>query len=463
MFRQLLTPVGDSLGLSFLVAVLPVVAVLVLLGVLRRPAWQAALAGLVTGLVIAIGVWKMPVDLALDSVAAGAVLALWPVMWIVVNALLLYNIAVRSGRFDAFRHWVDDHLPNDRRVVLVVIGFCFGALLEGVAGFGTPVAITSSLLMLVGFPALEALVFVLIFNTAPVAFGGAGRPGHGARRRHRPAGDGPGRDDRPSVARHGALPAVLCDVDLRRPPLGPRSMAGPALVAGGSFAASQFIASNLLDYALTDVLASLGSLIVTLAVPPGLASAPTRNSWSRKRRSKANRRRRPSRLGKAGCRGCSCRRSSSSGRTSAGRRSGRPRSRWRGCTMRSRSPCTTTSPTPPSRAFQPLGTGTAILLSAVITAAIVRLSPGAFFGCVAKTFSQAWLAIITVMLIIGLAYLMNYSGLAYTLGHAVASTGYLFVLLSPFLGWVAVMLSGSDTSGNALFGNLQVVAARSWT
>ena len=111
-----------------------------------------------------------------NSVLAGAVFALWPVMWIVVNALLLYNIAVKSGRFDAFRVWVIDHLPNDRRVVLVVIGFCFGALLEGVAGFGTPVAITTSLLILVGFPALEALVFVLIFNTAPVAFGALGVP-----------------------------------------------------------------------------------------------------------------------------------------------------------------------------------------------------------------------------------------------------------------------------------------------
>ena len=106
----------------------------------------------------------------------GVVFALWPVMWIVVNALLLYNIAVESGRFDAFRAWVLNHLPNDRRIVLVVIGFCFGALLEGIAGFGTPVAITSSLLILVGFPALEALVFVLIFNTAPVAFGALGVP-----------------------------------------------------------------------------------------------------------------------------------------------------------------------------------------------------------------------------------------------------------------------------------------------
>jgi len=171
MFHQLLTPVGDSLGLSFLVAVLPVLAVLLLLGVLRRPAWQAALAGLIVGLIIAVFPWRMPIGLALHSTLCGATFALWPVMWIVINALLLYNIAVRSGRFDAFRTWVVTHLPNDRRVVLVVVGFCFGALLEGIAGFGTPVAITSSLLILVGYPALEALVFVLIFNTAPVAFG----------------------------------------------------------------------------------------------------------------------------------------------------------------------------------------------------------------------------------------------------------------------------------------------------
>src|SRR6202035_2931517 len=121
-------------------------------------------------------VWSLPVNLAISSVANGVVFALWPVMWIVVNALLLYNIAVESKRFDAFRAWVLDNLPNDRRVVLVVIGFSFGALLEGISGFGTPVAITSSLLILLGFPTLEALTFTLIFNTAPVAFGALGVP-----------------------------------------------------------------------------------------------------------------------------------------------------------------------------------------------------------------------------------------------------------------------------------------------
>jgi len=176
LFHQLLTPVGGSLPLSFVVAALPIVIVLVMLGVLRRPAWQASLGGLVTGLVIAVLVWQLPMGLAFDSVAAGAVFALWPVMWIVFNALLLYNIAVISGRFDAFRDWVVEHLPDDRRVVLVVIGFCFGCLLEGISGFGTPVAITSALLILVGFPPLEALTFTLIFNTAPVAFGALGAP-----------------------------------------------------------------------------------------------------------------------------------------------------------------------------------------------------------------------------------------------------------------------------------------------
>ena len=176
MFSQVLTPVAGSLPLSFLVAALPIATVLVMLGVLRRPAWQASLAGLLIALAIAVLVWQFPIALALDSVAAGVMFALWPVMWIVFNALLLYNIAVASGRFDAFRDWVVNHLPNDRRVVLVVIGFCFGCLLEGVSGFGTPVAITSALLILVGYPPLEALTFTLIFNTAPVAFGALGAP-----------------------------------------------------------------------------------------------------------------------------------------------------------------------------------------------------------------------------------------------------------------------------------------------
>jgi lactate permease len=263
MFHQLLTPVGGSLALSFAVAALPIVVVLVLLGVVRLPAWQASLAGLLVALAVAVGVWGFPLALALDSAAAGAVFALWPVMWIVVNALLLYNIAVVSGRFDAFRDWVLRHLPNDRRVVLVVIGFCFGCLLEGISGFGTPVAITSALLIMVGFPAVEALTFTLIFNTAPVAFGALGAP---ITVRGQVTGLDPVRLGA-MVGRQLPFLAMLLPFYVMAVYGGLRSVRAlwpVLLVAGGSFAAGQFISSNYLDYALTDVFASLTSLAVTL-------------------------------------------------------------------------------------------------------------------------------------------------------------------------------------------------------
>lgn len=459
MFHQLLTPVGDSLGLSFLVALLPIVAVLVLLGVLRKPAWQAALAGLIVGFGIAVTVWKMPVGLAFGSIANGAVFALWPVMWIVINALLLYNIAVRSGRFDAFRNWVVSYLPNDRRVILVVVGFCFGALLEGVSGFGTPVAITSSLLILVGYPPLEALVYVLIFNTAPVAFGALGAPVTvlGA------VTGLPATALGAMIGRQLPVIAILLPFYVIALYGGWRSIRAlwpVLLVSGGSFALSQFAASNLIDYTLTDVLSSLGSLIVTLLFLQVWRPKPDPEFAIK-------------------------------GETIASKQTASSVPNWQGWLPwiivsgivivwtsfklfaigqqaiawpgLHRAIAITLYDNKPYDAvwlFQPLGTGTAILLAAVITAALVRLSPGAFFSCVGQTIRQCWLAVVTVMLIVGLAYLMNYSGLAYTLGKGVASTGKLFVLLSPFLGWAAVMLSGSDTSGNALFGNLQVVAAR---
>ena len=459
MFRQLLTPVGDSLGLSFLVAVLPIVAVLVLLGGLRRPGWQAALGGLSIGLVIAVTAWKMPVGLAIDAVVNGAVFAIWPVMWIVINALLVYNIAVRSGRFDAFRNWVANHLPNDRRIVLVVIGFCFGALLEGVAGFGTPVAITSSLLILVGYPPLEAVVFVLIFNTAPVAFGALGTPVTvlGA------VTGLPASALGAMIGRQLPIIAIILPFYVIALSSGWRSIRAlwpVLLVAGCRFAIAQFVSSNFMDYALTDVLSSLGSLIGTLlflriwrpapepefaiaaspaagdlpgsSVPdwqgwlPWVVISATVILWT-------------------------------SFRVFA---IGQQNIPWPGLHRAISITLYNDKPYDAIWVFQPLASGTAILLAAIITAFLVRLSPGAFFDCVRQTIRQLWLAVITVMLIVGLAYLMNYSGLAYTLGLGVASTGELFVLLSPFLGWAAVMLSGSDTSGNALFGNLQVVAAR---
>ncbi|MDP9084488.1 MAG: L-lactate permease [Pseudomonadota bacterium] len=460
MFHQLLTPVGNSLAWSFLVAILPIATVLVLLGMFKRPAWQAALTGLIVAFLIATTIWGMPARLALASAANGAVFAVWPVMWIVLNALLIYNIAVASGRFDAFREWVITNLPNDRRVVLIVIGFCFGALLEGIAGFGAPVAITGSLLILCGFPAIDALVFVLIFDTTPVAFGALGAP----------------------VTVLGAvtgLPApALAQMIGRQLPFiaaclpfyvmglygGWRSirvLCPMLLVAGVSFGVGQFMASNYLNYTLTDVFAALASLAATLLflrfwrpaadtafaiarspresrvvgarpVPawqgwlPWLIVTATVILWTLFKIANVGERAIP----------------------------------WPGLDKAVAITLYHDKPYGAVWAFQPLGTGTAILIAAVITAAVVRLTPAEFGRCAIRTVRQIWQAVLTVMLIVGLAYVMNYAGLAYTLGLGVASTGHAFILFSPFLGWIAVFLSGSDTSGNALFGNLQVVAAR---
>ena len=460
MFHQLLTPVGDSLALSFLVAVLPIATVLIILGILKRPAWQAALAGLVVGLLIAVAVWDLPVRIAGASALNGAVFALWPVMWIVVNALLLYNVAVASGRFDAFRAWLIKHLPNDRRVVLIAIGFCFGALLEGVAGFGAPVAITASLLIMCGFPALEALVFVLIFNTTPVAFGALGTP----------------------VTVLGAVtglpaPALAAMIGRQLPFIAAflpfyvmalyggwrsiRALWPVLLVAGVSFGVAQYAASNYLDYTLTDVFAALGSLAVTLlflqawhpAVDPefAISHAPTEASTPASRSVPAWQGWMPWLIVTAIVIVWTYKKIASIGQRAI---------HWPGLDNAVSITLYKDKAYAAVWNFQPLGTGTAILLAAIITALLVGLPPAEFFRCAIRTIRQIWQAVLTVMLIVALAYVMNYSGLAYTLGLAVASTGHWFVLFSPFLGWIAVFLSGSDTSGNALFGNLQVVAAR---
>ena len=456
-FVQPLTPVGHSLLLSFLLAALPIAIALLMLGVLRRPAWQAALAGLAVGLAIAIGLWGMPAGLAFNSVAAGMALALVPVMWIVFNALLLYNVAVKSGRFEMFRQWMLDHLPDDRRLVLLVVSFSFGCLLEGISGFGTPVAITSALLIALGFPAVEALTYTLIFNTAPVAFGALGVPitvlGAVTDLHAGTLGAMVGRQ-LPFFA--FALPFYVIAMYG-----GLRSLAKlwPALVvSGGSFAVTQFVTSNFISYQLTDVLASLASLIITVGFlkvwkpEPDPAFAISGGAGGARRGAQ--------RVGYGGwmpwlvvsvivivwinLKLFSI---------------GEMKIQWPGL----HDQVFISLYGKPYAAiwdFQPFGTGTAILLAAIITALLTRTGVGDFLACVARTWKQAWVAIVTVMMIVGLAYLLNYSGMSYTLGRGVAAAGSLFALVSAFLGWVAVFLSGSDTSGNALFGNLQVVAAR---
>jgi len=460
MFQQLLMPVGGSLVLSFLVAILPIATVLICLGILRRPAWQASLSGLVVGLVIAVVVWKMPTALAFASVANGAVFALWPVMWIVINALLLYNVAVVSGRFEVFCNWITANLPNDRRIILIVIGFCFGALLEGIAGFGAPVAITASMLIKVGFPALESLVFVLIFDTTPVAFGALG----GAVIVLGAVTELPTSTLAAMIGRQLPIMASILPFYVMVIYGGwhsARALWPVLLVSGLSFGLIQFVTSNYVAFGLTDVFAALGSLLATVLFlrvwkPPRdarfevahrsdqpttatLGTIPIWHGWM------------PWVIVTATVILWTIFKIAALGQRAVS---------WPGLDRAISITLYDNRPYAAVWLFQPLGTGTAILFAAMLTSVLVRLSLRELFQCAATTVRQIWQAVITVMFIVGLAYLMNYSGLAYTLGLAVASTGAAFVVFSPFLGWIAVFLSGSDASGNALFGNLQVVAAR---
>src|SRR5579859_2479959 len=263
MFHQLLDPVAGNLFLSFIVGFIPIIVVLVLLGIVRWPAWQAALSGLIVGLIIAIFVWQMPMGLAASSTLNGMAFGLFPVMWIVWNAMWLYNLTVRSGKFDLFRRWMVYNVPPDKRILLLIIGFSFGALMEGIAGFGTPVAIGSALLIALGFPVLEAVTLTLIFNTTPVAFGALGVP-------------------IVTLASVTGLKATLLSAMVgRQLPIfalflpfyamvvftGFRSLRTvwpAALVAGLSFALTQFTISNFVGPELPDVLAALVSLICVI-------------------------------------------------------------------------------------------------------------------------------------------------------------------------------------------------------
>ena len=457
MFHQLLTPVGDSLLLSFLVATIPIIVVLIMLGVLRRPAWQASLAGLAVAMTIAIGVWQMPVNLAVSSTAAGVAFALWPIMWIVFAALILYNTAVLSGRFDAFRRWVLDHLPNDKRIVLIVIGYGFGSLLEGVSGFGAPVAITASLLIMLGFKPIDAVVYALIFNTAPVAFGSLGIPITTL------AGvtDLPAQTLGAMVGRQLPFFALLLPFYVIAMFGGMRSVKAlwpVILVAGGAFALGQFVSANYMSYELTDVISAGSSLVATvlflrvwqpapdpefqLVVPAEDPNSvhrhiPTWQGWL------------PWLIMIAVVMVWT--------HFKVATFFAQP-IQWPGLhnqvfiTLYDR-------PYAAIWNWQPFATGTAVFVTAILTALATGVGVSKFLGAISTSFKQILLPALTVTAIVGLAYLMNYSGLTYTLGQAVAKTGMFFPLLSAFLGWVAVFLSGSDSSGNALFGNLQVVAA----
>lgn len=445
---------AHSLALSALVAVIPLVVVLALMGGLRKSGLFSSACGLASAAALAVFVWRMPVLLALWSAAYGSIYALWSILWIVFAALWLYNLTVATGNFDLLRRWMEQHASGDLCVQAILVAFCLGALLEGTAGFGTPVAITAFLLVGLGFTPRRAILLSLIADTAPVAFGALGIPIVAL------AGV-TGLDLMKLSAMEGRqlpflsaiLPAYLVWIVARGKGL---KRAWPAaLVAGLSFALAQFFVSNYWGPWAADIIAallSIAALVIFMrfwkphgstdaAAEPPLAArlSPSQSlaAWL------------PWILLSA------------------------VMVLWSYAKLFEKGQITFAIPHlhnailitlygklyAAKYSFQPLATGTAALCATILTAVCLRVKPRTFAESGVKTLRQLRLPGLTVVLIVALAYLYNYSGMAYTLGDAAASAGAFFPVLSSYLGWVACFLSGSDTASNLLFGNLQVAAA----
>jgi L-lactate transport len=437
-------------------AALPLALVLLVMGWLRKPGYVAAFSGLLCSLGMACFIWRMPLNLALVSIGYGFAYALWPIMWIVFAALWLYNLTVETGKFDLLRCWMEHHASGDMRVQTVMVAFCFGALLEGTAGFGAPVAVTAFLLLSLGFTASRAVSLSLLANTTPVAFGALGIPIVAL-------AAVTGLDQMKLSAMVGRqlpfmsllLPAYLIMSFSGRKGL--KDAWPAALVAGASFALVQFAVANYWGPYAVDVLASLASIVSlttflhfwrpaevvrpALGAPdlqfmPILSFADSVKAWI------------PWLL------------------------LALVMVIWSYFKVFTKLQILVPVPWlhnavyislyrklyPAIYSFQPLAAGTAALTATLIAGLALRASARIFIRSGVKTLRQLMLPALTVVLIVGLSYIYNYSGMAYTLGAALASFGKWFPLASGFLGWVACFLSGSDTSSNLLFGNLQVAA-----
>ena len=450
---QPLAPAG-GLGLSALAAIVPLTIVLVLMGGLRRSGAFSAGVGLGAAFLLALTVWRMPAHLALLSVGFGAVYALWPIMWMVFAALWLYNLSIESGAFDYLRRWMGQHALGDPRIQVILVAFCFSSLLEGTAGFGTPVAVAGFLLLGLGFSSRQGVKLALIANTVPVAFGGLGIPIVALA-----AVTGlPQTKLSVMVGRQLPFLSLLLPVYLVWVVGGRKALreTWPAAVVGGaSFAVAQFITTNFWGPYAADLVCALFSTACVIALlqfwqprpssdnrEPGTKEAAITTSqavaaWAPW-------------VVLAGVMGA-----------------------WTYFHLFTVAQQAVAVPglhngvviSLYQRAyaaifqFQPLAAGTAGVVAVMITAIFFRTRPRTIVRSGARTLWQLRRAALTVCLIVSLAYLYNYSGMTYTLGATLARMGKLFPLVSGSLGWIACFLTGSDTASNLLFGNLQVAVA----
>jgi lactate permease len=461
-WKQVIDPF-NSVFLSALVAVLPIIFIFWALIIKKMKGYKASLLTTLIALVIAIAVYRMPVQLALLSTLHGALYGLFPICWIIISAVFLFNLTVESGQFEVIRHSMAS-LTSDRRMQALLIAFSFGSFLEGTAGFGAPVAITAAMLVGLGFNPLYAAGICLIANTAPVAFGAIGIPVTVASQI----------SGLPELAVSQMVGRTLPLISVLLPFYLIFIMAGfkkavevlPAiLVSGCSFAFFQWAISNYLGPALPDVIAGLGSIICLVIF---LKYYKIKNVW---------------RFNNEPAPTIDTHTNYSTGQI-----------------VRACSPFILLTIIIISWGLKPIksllnavgqftfpmpglhnqisdasgkllphiftvnylsAAGTAIFLSALISVPLQGVSfrhAGKIFGA---TLKQLKFPIITISAILGFAYLVNDSGITISMATALAKTGVLFPFFAPILGWLGVFITGSDTSANALFGKLQATTATS--
>ncbi|MGI8717990.1 MAG: L-lactate permease [Lapillicoccus sp.] len=505
MYQPVLDAVGGSLFLTALVAMLPLLTLFVLLGGLRMTAWKAALISLAVAVLVAVIAYRMPAVQALLAGTEGAAFGFFPILWIVINAIWVYNMTVVTGHFDVLRRSFAK-VSDDQRIQAVIIAFCFGALLEALAGFGTPVAITSVMLIALGFRPLKAAVVALVANTAPVAFGALAVPITTLAT----VSQLPERALSQMVGRQTPLLAVFVPmalVSIIDRGKGVRETLPATLTCGIVFAIAQFVTANYISTPLTDIVASLAAaaavvLLLRVWKPAGRyveepdaadtavgaepSPSPVRGAREGVRHGSPTAGGGDHPVGQGvGSVEELAERDRATHDTGSdvvkayapyliiiaifvvtqlpgikdvfGNKAMNPSFTWPGLQLQT--PDGKPSSIPTFRLNWLSAAGTLMILAGLITIPVIGISPAKAFRAYVDTYRQLAAAIVTVMAVLGLAYVMNASGQTATLGRWMSASGGLFAILSPIIGWLGVAVTGSDTSSNSLFGALQVSAA----
>ncbi|AIU72032.1 L-lactate permease [Hafnia alvei FB1] len=474
VWQQVYDPIGN-IWLSSLIAALPILFFFFALIKLKLKGYIAATITVGIALLVALFFYQMPADRAFASVIYGFFYGLWPIAWIIIAAVFVYKISVKTGQFDIIRSSILSITP-DQRLQMLIVGFCFGAFLEGAAGFGAPVAITAALLVGLGFNPLYAAGLCLIVNTAPVAFGAMGIP-------IIVAGQVTGLDSFEIGQMVGRqLPFltiivlfwIMAIMDGWR---GIKETWPAVVVAGGSFAVAQYLSSNFIGPELPDIISSLVSLVcLTMFL----------RVWQ------------PKRIFRFNDVGASVTDQTLERQNYTAKQVVRA---WMPFIFLTAT--VTIWSIPPFKALFAKGgalqdwvfnfsvplldklvakmppvvaesmpyaavykldwlsaTGTAIMVAAVISVIYLRMKPQAAVATFFSTMKELALPIYSIGMVLAFAFISNYSGLSATLALALAHTGDAFTFFSPFLGWLGVFLTGSDTSSNALFAALQATTAQ---